>query len=219
MALGDFTIEIIDIETRKVIRKLLSHQDKITDMAFSWDAKWLLVSSLDCSIRVWDLSSAKLIDWFKTSSPCMSLTVSPNNEFLAIALKEELGIYVYVNLAIFKPLHLKALDENFQPQVNMLPSISADLIDDSSSNIEAMIRESENVSVLEDEEESLINVVYKSPEQISQELITLSSFPTSRWKAILNFEALQVNILTHLYPYLIKYFKIINIILLSFIFF
>lgn len=37
--------------------------NQVTDMGFSNDGKWLLLSSLDKCIRVWDLLTGTLIDW------------------------------------------------------------------------------------------------------------------------------------------------------------
>ena len=55
----DHTLLVLDVDTKKIVRKFTGHKDLITDMTFSPDSKWLISSSRDSSIRVWDLSSAK----------------------------------------------------------------------------------------------------------------------------------------------------------------
>ena len=58
--------------------------NKITDLSFSQpDARWLLASSLDSCIRVWDIITGCLIDWIKFKNAPLSLDFSPSGEFLA----------------------------------------------------------------------------------------------------------------------------------------
>jgi U3 small nucleolar RNA-associated protein 21 len=59
VAFKDFSLAIVDMDIRRITRTFPGHNDSITDMAFSPDSRWLVSSSLDCSIRVWDLSSAR----------------------------------------------------------------------------------------------------------------------------------------------------------------
>jgi len=57
LALDDFTISVLDIETRKIVREFSGHQGQINDLAFSPDGRWLITASMDCSVRTWDLPS------------------------------------------------------------------------------------------------------------------------------------------------------------------
>ena len=59
VALDDFSIVVVDCDIRKIVRKFSGHFNKISDMAFSNDARWLLTASMDCMIKVWDLPSSK----------------------------------------------------------------------------------------------------------------------------------------------------------------
>ena len=59
IALDDFTIVIVDCDIKRIVRKFSGHFNKISDMAFSSDARWLLTASMDCMIKVWDLPSSK----------------------------------------------------------------------------------------------------------------------------------------------------------------
>jgi U3 small nucleolar RNA-associated protein 21 len=63
--LEDFTVSVIDFETRRVVRKFTGHSGQITDAAFSPDARWLVTSSMDSTIRTWDLPTGALVDWIK----------------------------------------------------------------------------------------------------------------------------------------------------------
>lgn len=52
LALDDFSISVLDIETRKIVREFSGHQGQINDMAFSPDGRWLISAAMDCSIRL-----------------------------------------------------------------------------------------------------------------------------------------------------------------------
>lgn len=151
MALSDYTIELVDLDVKRITRTFTGHQDAISDMAFSPDSRWLVSSSLDCSIRVWDLSSARyftifilsfvrwewelsvsvtlaggffafsLIDCFKTVSPCVSLTFSPTAEYLASVHEHDLGIFLWTNKTIYSATTLTAIPFDMEPQMLKLP--------------------------------------------------------------------------------------------------
>ena len=58
----DRSMQIMDIVTRKIIRRFIDvHLDQVTDVAFSADSRWLITSSLDKTIKVWDVPSGNLI--------------------------------------------------------------------------------------------------------------------------------------------------------------
>ncbi|VVD02831.1 unnamed protein product [Leptidea sinapis] len=129
LANEDFTITLIDIDTMKVVRKFDGHVGKITDIDFDYQSRWLVSSSMDCTICTWDIPSAQLVDVFMVEAPCTSLklpTTAPEKPDL-----EDIGV---IDLG--------------EPE-------------------------------------------YKSPEQISTELITLSGQPTSRWLNLLNLDIVK----------------------------
>ena len=43
------------------MRQFRGHTDRITDLRMSADARWLLSSSLDGTLRVWDVPSARCL--------------------------------------------------------------------------------------------------------------------------------------------------------------
>ncbi|KAF0031809.1 hypothetical protein F2P81_016364 [Scophthalmus maximus] len=57
LVLDDFTVLVVDIETRRVVRKFVGHHGNINDMTFSPDGRWLVTVAMDCTIRTWDLPS------------------------------------------------------------------------------------------------------------------------------------------------------------------
>ncbi len=62
LACDDLSIKILDTETKKLVRELWGHDNRITSFAFSNDARWLVSAGLDSTIRTWDLPTGHLID-------------------------------------------------------------------------------------------------------------------------------------------------------------
>ena len=55
----DRVIRVYDINTRKLCRRFAGHSREITDMAFSPDGRRFYSSSLDSSVRVYDMPTGK----------------------------------------------------------------------------------------------------------------------------------------------------------------
>jgi U3 small nucleolar RNA-associated protein 21 len=81
----DFAVRVLDLATRRLVRTFVGHSNRVTDVSFSYDSRWLGTASLDSSIRVWDLPTARCIDWVSFASPPVSLAWSPTGAFLATA--------------------------------------------------------------------------------------------------------------------------------------
>lgn len=65
IALENFAVVLLDLDTRSVVRKFMGHTAQITDICFSPDSRWLITASMDCTIKVWDIPSSYLIDHFR----------------------------------------------------------------------------------------------------------------------------------------------------------
>ena len=59
VALDNFTISVVDIETRRVVRDYQGHTNTVTGMVFSADGRWLISASMDSTVRTWDLPTAR----------------------------------------------------------------------------------------------------------------------------------------------------------------
>ncbi|GIY21556.1 WD repeat-containing protein 36, partial [Caerostris darwini] len=57
IAMDNFVINLVDIESRQIIREFGDNAGNITDMTFSADFKWLIAAVADSSIKTWDISS------------------------------------------------------------------------------------------------------------------------------------------------------------------
>ncbi|KAF7281628.1 hypothetical protein GWI33_004488 [Rhynchophorus ferrugineus] len=173
VALEDFTISVVDIETWRVVRKFVGHTGQITDATFSPDSRWLITSSMDCSIRTWNIPSGQLIDQFSTVAAPISISMSPTGEVLASAHVDYLGIYLWTNKTLYQKVTLKSLSPEENPPLIELPEVLQECSDEH----------------IKDEGEETPEFV--SPEQISKDLLTLSGLSTSRWQNLLNLDIIK----------------------------
>lgn len=172
IALDDFSINLVDIDTHRIIRKFVGHTAQITDVSFSPNSRWLITASMDCSIRTWDIPSGQLIDQFATDHACISLSLSPTGEALVTSHVDSLGIFLWLNKTVYVKITLKALTPMENPPLVMIPEIS-------------------QRSISTEEETNEIEDSYVSPEQISENLITLSGLSSSRWQNLLDIDLIK----------------------------
>lgn len=67
VALANFAVCVLDLDTRVVVRRFDGHVAQVTDICFSPDSRWLVTASMDCTVKVWDIPSSYLIDHFRVS--------------------------------------------------------------------------------------------------------------------------------------------------------
>ncbi|KAJ9587600.1 hypothetical protein L9F63_018982 [Diploptera punctata] len=174
IALEDFTIALMDLDTRKIVRKFEGHKAQLTDAAFSPDARWLITSAMDCTIRTWDIPSSQLVDCFQVSAACTSLSFSPTGDFLATTHVDSLGVFLWSNQTLYSHISLRQISESEEiPQLE-LPTTQT-TSDESNENDD-----------FEDPEPE-----FKSAEQINEDLITMSLVSTSRWKNLLHIDVVK----------------------------
>lgn len=179
IVLEDFSVNILDCDTKTIVRKFTGHTGRITDVCFSPDSRWLVSASMDCTIKVWHIPSAYMIDHFSVEMACVSLTMSPTGDFLATAHVNYLGIYLWANKTLFSYVNLRSVDPHSIAPFVDLPSCIQNTKDDV------------DVTVDELEEGEYLNLDYKSPPQLSEDLITMSDVAASRWQNLLNLDIIK----------------------------
>ncbi|XP_075934337.1 WD repeat-containing protein 36 [Anarhichas minor] len=172
LALDDFTLLVVDIETRRIVRKFAGHHGNINDMTFSPDGRWLITVAMDCTIRTWDLPSGFLVDCFLVAMAPVGVSLSPTGDFLSTAHVDSLGVYLWTNKSLCGPVGLRPLPADYQPAEVTLPGVTVD--------------ESEQEVTSEE-----VDDAYKSAEQLGAELVTLSLLPESRWKSLLYLDNIK----------------------------
>ncbi|KAJ7356168.1 WD repeat-containing protein 36 [Desmophyllum pertusum] len=127
VSLDDFEIHVVDIDMRRIVRIFRGHTNRVTDMTFSPDSRWLITASMDSSVRTWNLPAARLIDCFLVESPVTSLAMSPIADFLVTTHVDDLGVYLWSNKTLYDDVSLIPLPANYQPIVERLPGTGTEL--------------------------------------------------------------------------------------------
>lgn len=172
----DLVVRLVDIETRRVVRELRGFKGRILDTAFSPDSRWLIATSLDSTIRTFDIPTGRLVDAFRVPSVATSVTFSPTGDFLATAHVDSLAVHLWANRAAFSDVALRHIPEEEDVPEIALPSVQG--VDD--STLEGLeVGASEYTDI------------YTTPDQLSEGLLTLSLLPRSRWQTLLNLETIK----------------------------
>ena len=91
---NDLVIHFFDVVAVRMVRKFEGHTDRVTDLCFSDDGKWLLSSSMDGSLRIWDVILARQIDAVHVDIPITGLSLSPNMDILETIHVNQNGVYL-----------------------------------------------------------------------------------------------------------------------------
>ncbi|KAJ3294723.1 hypothetical protein HK104_003329 [Borealophlyctis nickersoniae] len=178
----DLCIRVIDVDTKKIVREFWGHRNRITDITFSPDGRWLISSSMDATIRTWDLPTGHMIDLFRVDSIATSVSMSPTGDFLATSHADHVGIFMWANRSQFSNLSLRQVVEDEDAEgVVELPSAAG--------GEEAIDEDDDGKQVTPPVEEEQIPTL--TAEDITDEMITLSSVPRSRWQNLLSLEAIK----------------------------
>lgn len=180
LSCDDLSIRIIDGETKKIIREFWGCRGQINDFSFSNDGRWIISTSMDSIIRVWDLATGHLIDAFQLSSTCTALAFSGTGEFLATAHADGVGINIWNNKSLFLNLPPKHIDENEITNIGKQTE---------SGDVTSGVIDAAFTSSVEDGDDSRATI---SSEQLDQDMMTLSIVPRSTWQTLLHLDAIKV---------------------------
>ncbi|KAI7864698.1 Utp21 specific WD40 associated putative domain-containing protein [Spinellus fusiger] len=176
VACDDLGIRVIDVETQKVVREFWGHRNRITDMTFSPDGRWIVSSSLDATVRTWDLPSGAMVDIFRVQDVVTSLTFSPVGDYLATSHVDNVGIFLWANRTQFSNVSLHHItDEDSNAAILPLPSLGSD-VDIDESDTDALVEPIDPVS---------------TSEQLTEKMITLSLESRSKWQNLLNLDTIK----------------------------
>ncbi|XP_077993533.1 WD repeat-containing protein 36-like [Glandiceps talaboti] len=181
VALDDFSLSVVDMDVKRVVRNFSGHSNRITDMTFSPDSRWLMTSGMDAAIRTWHLPSGRLIDVFVVDPAPTSISMSPTGSFLATTHVDDLGIYLWSNRSLYTHVSLNPLPDDYVPLEMSLPATHYKGQDEGDEVSEDETMTTEDTMVTE----------FQSPQQISSDLVTLSLLPHSRWKNLTNLELIK----------------------------
>eukprot|EP00948_MAST-09A_sp_MAST-9A-sp1_P003668 g3668.t1 len=81
----------------RAVRKFNGHQNRLTAIEFSPDSRWIVTSSMDHTLRVWDIPTARCVEWCSFSTPVSSLSFTRTGEFLVTSHLDKLGMRLWRN--------------------------------------------------------------------------------------------------------------------------
>ncbi|GAD95804.1 snoRNA binding protein [Paecilomyces variotii No. 5] len=175
----DLSIRVVDIETMKVVREFWGCIGQVNDFCFSNDGRWIVAASMDSIIRIWDLPTGHLIDAFRVASTCTSLSFSSTGEFLATAHADGVGINLWSNRSLFTHIPTRHIDEDDIAEI-AAPTASGE---NGSGTIEAAFTDDDG---REEQDGPALSF-----EQLSEEMMTLSVVPRSRWQTLLHLDVIK----------------------------
>jgi U3 small nucleolar RNA-associated protein 21 len=198
VALADFTILMFDCSALVTVRRFgaggnqVRHSGPITDLGFSPDGRTLYSSSVDGTIRVWDVPTNSCVDWLGFKTPPTSLTVSPTGEFLATTHTGRLGISLWSDRSFYQTIHVdgsKSLD--FPAKMDEpAPLAEVDNKDEDHDNamkrVLTPVANEGEIQVEEDVQGSDGPVIAKE-----QGLITMSGLPPAHWKNLFHLDLVK----------------------------
>ncbi|KAJ2511256.1 rRNA-processing protein utp21 [Coemansia sp. RSA 2049] len=194
-ACDDACVRVVDADAGRVVRTFSGHRNRITDLAFSNDGRWIVSASLDCTIRTWDLPTGHMVDWFRVESVPVSLAFSPAGDFLASAHMDSVGVFLWANRSQFVDVALRQITpaaadaEDDAAAVLLAMPTSAGLgadSDDEDNEDERNEKEEDDDGEKKDGAD-----VYMSAERLTDNMVTLSSLPRSKWQTLLNLAVIK----------------------------
>lgn len=101
LACDDLVLRVVDVEAGALVRRFSGHRDRITCLRVSSDGRWLLSSSMDSTLRVWDVPAAMCLQVLQMSSPVVSLSLSPQQDLLATCHAGSSALCLWANQLMF----------------------------------------------------------------------------------------------------------------------
>ncbi|TPX38216.1 hypothetical protein SmJEL517_g00415 [Synchytrium microbalum] len=183
IACDDLCVRVMDVETFKIVREYSGHRNRITDLTFAPDGRWVVTSSLDGTIRTWDVVSGSMIDVLKVDAIATSVAFSPTGDFLATAHADKVGIFLWSNRAQYENLSLHAIDPELEDvNVTSLPS-TAQVNDDGEEQNDDDDGEDEILQQQTD--------VNKENMWTADGMVSFSSAVQSRWEILLKLDSIK----------------------------
>ncbi|KAG6500352.1 WD repeat-containing protein 36-like [Zingiber officinale] len=180
--LEDMVIQLYDVVALRMVRKFEGHKDRITDLCFSDDGKWLLSSSMDGSLRIFDVILARQIDAISVDVPITALSLSPAMDVLVTSHVDQNGVHLWVNQAMFSG----ASKMDSYASGNQVMSVKMPTVTSNGGANKEETSSPENVNAIQN--------AYCIPQLDKQmpNLITLSLLPRSQWQSLTNLDIIKV---------------------------
>ena len=160
-------------------------------MCMTPDGRWLISSSTDSTVRVWDIPTARCVDWFSFEDAVTSMSLSPSGEFLATTHVEQNGIYIWANRAHFGNVLLSS-DVGDEPRKITLPIPKVHTRDDRLEVMqekELQALDTYNKAKEMEHIEKMKNSIPTLPLEIG--LTTMSGLAKSKWETLPQLDVIK----------------------------
>ena len=191
VAADDKVLRVFDVVAGRLVRKFLGHTDRITDMCFSEDGKLLLSSSMDFTVRVWDVIAAKQVDAMQLGTAVTALSLSPGMDMLATAHVNRNGIYMWANRLLYSVVADLTMKGSEVPRVVSMPTVGHSKEDEVDEDAEE-VPEAAAVEAISRETMDVDGEIPALRGPSIPHLVTLTLLPKTQWKSIINLDIIKV---------------------------
>eukprot|EP00551_Chaetoceros_affinis_P006608 CAMPEP_0203667298 /NCGR_PEP_ID=MMETSP0090-20130426/4163_1 /ASSEMBLY_ACC=CAM_ASM_001088 /TAXON_ID=426623 /ORGANISM="Chaetoceros affinis, Strain CCMP159" /LENGTH=1303 /DNA_ID=CAMNT_0050531417 /DNA_START=107 /DNA_END=4018 /DNA_ORIENTATION=- len=200
IALEDYSVIMFDCSSLAVVRKFSlrenfhRHTGIITDLAFGPDGRKLFTSSLDGSLRVWDVPTSTCVDWMTFASAPTSLALSSTGEFLATSHQGRLGISLWCDRTFFQTVYLGVQPPTKPFQMDEPAAVAEE---EDRGDLELRAKEmNESMkrnypSIIDNMDTNDDDSRHLNPVPKKEGLITLSGLPAAHWKNLFHLELVK----------------------------
>ena len=161
----------------KIVREfhVAKNNDMINDITISKNAKWIL-AVCNKGVKIYDILSGNIIEWVEFDKTPLSVSISPNNQYIAVSFNDDKGIYLYVNRTMFV---------DYDDVVSVTSPIHIDI---SLYRIKKKKTRSEMITLKEEEDTPMIKNEEAKINEENKSLITLSNENNVKYRILSNIE-------------------------------
>eukprot|EP01041_Mallomonas_annulata_P005529 gene5529-11138_t len=204
----DRIIRIYDMNNKKLIRRFDGHSREITGLAFTPDGRRLLSSSLDATVRVWDMPTGRCLSWMKFDRPVMSVGISLSGDQMSLVLAEKEGIHMYIDRSLYETVHFwhepkePCLMKDCKSKLDEIDNENE--IDQNNTDKEHDQNNIENKNHSQLDNENAVDIEVRAPQgqvesesiressvQRSTNAITMSNVPKAYWITLFHLEEIK----------------------------
>uniref|UniRef100_A0A0D6QUZ2 Uncharacterized protein n=1 Tax=Araucaria cunninghamii TaxID=56994 RepID=A0A0D6QUZ2_ARACU len=185
----DMILRLFDVTAMRLVRKFVGHIDRVTDLCFSEDGKWLLSSSMDGTIRVWDVISSRQLDAMHVDAAPTAVSLSPNMDMLATTHVNRNGIYLWANRMMYSRAEdIDSFMSGKQVVKVSMPTVSTrgELEDNEQNRMLVAQPDAKRPDV----SNNLSGDSYLA--QLTPELVTLAMLPKTQWQSLVNLDIIKM---------------------------
>jgi U3 small nucleolar RNA-associated protein 21 len=168
---------------------------RISSLAFSPDARWLVVASLD-AVRVFDVASGVMIDWFRCVRPVTGVAFSPFGDFLATTHANHRAVFLWANNKYFGNVALHRVPA--VPNFADLPATLSEgaLGEDEDEAVNAAVDAADASAAATAAAEAAANEARREraavfADQLSRGIVTLSDVPRTHWETLAQLDVIK----------------------------